>query len=162
MSQLYTSDEPYYVVKTGSTMSLLTNEKPWGLACYALIPDDAGRYLLLKRSATSKTNSGRWEPPGGKLDPQERFDEAIRREVEEEAGLKIVLVSLAGAVEYDHPAVKVVCLLMRAERAEGTVQLSREHDAYVWADNSELLDLDLVEHFRRFFQRYKGIDHPIA
>jgi 8-oxo-dGTP diphosphatase len=137
-------------------------KKPWGLACYALVSNDVGDYLMLKRSSASKTNPGKWEPPGGKLEPYESFNDALRREVEEETGLKIMLAGLAGAVEFEHPAAKVVCLLMRTERAEGTVQLSREHDAYVWADDSAVLDLDLVEHFRRFFQRYKGIDHPIA
>jgi 8-oxo-dGTP diphosphatase len=135
--------------------------KSWGLAAYAIVHNEGGPSLLLKRSKSSKTNPGKWEPPGGKLEPEERFDDAVRREVEEETGLTIALAGLAGAVEYDHPAVKVVCLIMETEIPYGTVRLSREHDAYMWADETALESLDLVDHFRRFFQTYKGSHHGV-
>jgi len=133
--------------------------KSWGLAAYAIVHNEGGHSLLLKRSKSSKTNPGKCEPPGGKLESGERFDDAVLREVEEETGLEIALAGLAGALEYNHPAVKVVCLIMETEIPYGTVRLSREHDAYLWADETAFARVDLVDHFRPFFQTYKGSHH---
>jgi len=133
--------------------------KSWGLAAYAIVHNEGGHSLLLKRSKSSKTNPGKCEPPGGKLESGERFDDAVLREVEEETGLEIALAGLAGALEYNHPAVKVVCLIMETEIPYGTVRLSHEHDAYLWADETAFARVDLVDHFRPFFQTYKGSHH---
>jgi len=56
-------------------------EKAWGLAAYALLQSSEDKYLFLRRSSGSKTNPGRWEPPGGKVELGELLDEALRREV---------------------------------------------------------------------------------
>ena len=48
--------------------------KPLRLSVKIVVRDDAGRCLLLKRSLTSKGNPGKWEFPGGKIDPGESFD----------------------------------------------------------------------------------------
>jgi 8-oxo-dGTP diphosphatase len=141
---------------------LIMATKRWGLAAYAIIRNDEGECVVLKRSGTSKTNAGKWELPGGKLEPGERFEEALLREVGEETGLTVALNGLAGAVEYEHPTIKVVCLVMDATVTSGSMRLSSEHDAYVWADEAALARLDLVDHFRLFFQSYKGITHSSA
>jgi 8-oxo-dGTP diphosphatase len=121
--------------------------KPRDLAAHAIFHNDAGPSLFLNQSATSKTNTDKWELPGGTLEPRERFDDAVRREAEEDAGLKIALAGLAGAVESDHPAVKVVCLIIETEIRDGAVRLSREHDAYMWADETAFARFDLGDHF---------------
>ncbi len=126
--------------------------KPWGLAAYGLIYDAVGQLLIIRRSADSKTNPGKWEPPGGKLELGERVDEALCREVKEETGLDIVVTGVAGAVEYNHPAVRVICLVMTTGALHGTVRLSNEHEAFMWADETALARADLTDHFRRFFR----------
>ena len=55
----------------------------------ALIQDQQGKYLLLKRNGTAKRNGYKWELPGGKLEKNESFQEALYREVLEETGIKI-------------------------------------------------------------------------
>lgn len=47
-----------------------------------------GRKLLLKK-ATRGISVGKWNAPGGKLDPGETPEECARREVLEETGLKV-------------------------------------------------------------------------
>jgi len=48
-----------------------------------LIQDDRGRYLITRRSARSHL-AGMWEFPGGKREPGESLEDALRRELVEE------------------------------------------------------------------------------
>jgi 8-oxo-dGTP diphosphatase len=105
----------------------------------------------LRRSSNSKTNPGRWEPPGGKIEPGELLDEALRREAFEETGLRIVVHRLLGAIEFELPAIKVACLIMEGRIESENIILSGEHDAYRWLTLKEVQQADLATHFRRFF-----------
>jgi 8-oxo-dGTP diphosphatase len=130
---------------------MLTAEKAWGLAAYALLQNSEDKYLLLRRSSDSKTNPGRWEPPGGKIEPGELLDEALRREVFEETNLQIIVRRLLGAIEFELPAIKVVCLIMEGRPISGDIRLSSEHDAYQWLKLEEIRKVDLATHFKSFF-----------
>jgi 8-oxo-dGTP diphosphatase len=68
----------------------------YGLAVRVLLTDRDGKILILKRSTDSKTNPGKWELPGGKVDQGESFDHALIREVYEETNLKISLEHVVG------------------------------------------------------------------
>ena len=56
----------------------------------ALVRDDAGRVFLVQHV------EGRWQLPGGAVDPDERPEDAARREAREEAGVELELRGLAG------------------------------------------------------------------
>jgi 8-oxo-dGTP diphosphatase len=58
----------------------------------AVVTDDEGRVLLLKRPADDFMG-GLWELPSGKVDPGERLDTALAREVKEETGLDLAKVA---------------------------------------------------------------------
>ena len=58
----------------------LTGENRRGGGC--LVIDEAGRILLGKR-----TDNGLWSTPGGKIEPDESFEDGALRELKEEAGL---------------------------------------------------------------------------
>lgn len=126
-------------------------DKAWGLAAYAVLQNSEGKLLLLRRSADSKTNPGRWEPPGGKTELGERLDEALKREVFEETGLRIAVSRLLGAVDFELPAIKVACLIMEGHVTSGDIRLSSEHDAYRWLRLQEVRHVDLATQFRRYF-----------
>jgi 8-oxo-dGTP pyrophosphatase MutT (NUDIX family) len=61
-------------------------------AAAACIRDGEGRILLLRRS----DGENLWGFPGGAIEPGERADEAVAREVYEEIGLKVEPVALIG------------------------------------------------------------------
>jgi 8-oxo-dGTP diphosphatase len=63
----------------------------------AVIKDDAGRMLLILRG--HEPGQGLWSIPGGRIEPGETDEEAVRREVREETGLQVTCGSLLGAVE---------------------------------------------------------------
>lgn len=52
----------------------------------AALFDDGGRLLAARRSAPPEL-AGRWELPGGKVEPGERPDAALVRELREELGV---------------------------------------------------------------------------
>jgi ADP-ribose pyrophosphatase YjhB (NUDIX family) len=58
----------------------------------ACIRDDRGRILLVRRGGEENL----WSVPGGGLDPGERLEETVVREVREETGLEIRPAALIG------------------------------------------------------------------
>ena len=128
--------------------------KPFSLAVKALVANEQGRILAIRRSAASSQFGGNWDLPGGKVDPGESFDVALVREVAEETGLRINLTGVAGATEYDCPTVRLAVLFMEATVQSGDVQLSSEHDDYAWVERSKLPEMGFAGQLREFICNY--------
>lgn len=125
-------------------------EYVFGLAVRALIFDDDGKILILKRSTESKTNPGKWELPGGKVDQGEDFDKALIREVYEETGLKITLDNVIGASQQNLPLIRAVHIIMAGKIEEGELNLSSEHEGYAWEFLENLSDYELADWLEYF------------
>jgi len=134
------------------------SEKPLTLSAKVVVCDESGRCLLLKRSLSSKGNPGKWDLPGGKVDPGESFDQGLLREVTEETGLTISIQRVGGVAESESPTNKVVYLILEGRLESGQVQLSSEHDEYVWVNRWELPKMELADQFRAFAQAYSETD----
>ena len=128
--------------------------KPFVLSVKVLLCSPDGKYLILRRSAASKNNAGKWDFPGGKVDAGERFDEALTREVEEETGLKINLLRLAGSAQSQARDRIIVYLFMEAESAGSSVCLSSEHTEYRWVSTQELKCADVCCQFKDFVDKF--------
>lgn len=131
-------------------------ETPYGLAVRVLLRNRDGEVLLLRRSSRSKTNPGRWELPGGKLDDRERFDDALRREVLEETGLEIGLGGPVGVADQRLPEIRVVHLVMEGTVTGGALRLSSEHSAGAWVAPARFGELELANWFRDCIDRSPG------
>src|SRR5438477_10804270 len=59
----------------------------------AIIKDKQGRILVSQRSLNSKAYPGKWQIPGGKVEPGEKFLMALEREVKEETDLEITVIN---------------------------------------------------------------------
>jgi len=128
-------------------------EKPYGLTVRAVIYDESGRILLLKRSMRSRNYPGKWEFPGGKVDPGERFDRAILREVKEETGLDGSIRGFIGSAMAELPHINAIQLVMEVE-ARGTPAISDEHEGLTWVNVDGLLSMDLVSWAVPFVKKY--------
>lgn len=128
---------------------------PYSLAVKAVIMNEAGETLLLRRSPSNTSFVGCWEWPGGKVDPGEDFATAVVRETKEETGLDIEITGLAGATEFEMPKVHVVLLCMEARiRGRDRIVLSHEHDAWEWLPLDKLEGLPLPDATRDFILEY--------
>src|SRR3979409_362313 len=58
--------------------------------------DPAGRLLLIRRA--NEPGRGLWSLPGGRVEPGETDEEAVRRELLEETGLQVIPGPLVGMV----------------------------------------------------------------
>jgi 8-oxo-dGTP diphosphatase len=117
----------------------------YGLAVRVILTDQDGKILILKRSTDSKTNPGKWELPGGKVNQDESFDHALIREVYEETNLKITLEHVIGASEQNLHIIRAVHIIMSGKIIEGEVNLSSEHEGYAWVRMETLSDYELAD-----------------
>ncbi|WP_240641313.1 (deoxy)nucleoside triphosphate pyrophosphohydrolase [Nocardioides ferulae] len=105
-----------------------------------------GRLLGARRTAPAET-AGRWELPGGKVQPGETPESALLREIDEELGCGVEVRSwLPGAVPIGerHQLVVAVCRLVAGEPEPA------EHDRVLWLGPDELDDVDWLEPDRPF------------
>jgi 8-oxo-dGTP diphosphatase len=117
----------------------------YGLAVRVLLTNQEGKILILKRSTDSKTNPGKWELPGGKVNQNESFDHALIREVYEETNLKIALEHVVGASEQNLHIIRAVHIIMSGKIIEGELNLSNEHEGYAWVLMETLSDYELAD-----------------
>ena len=130
------------------------SSRAFALSVKAVILDKAGCCLLLKRSSHARAYPGKWDFPGGKVGPGEKFDQALLRETREETSLEISLQRLAAAIEFEIHAIQVVCIIMEAHLESGEVRFSREHEDFAWVALQELPNMDLAEPYVNFSRTY--------
>ena len=82
-----------------------------------------------------------WEFPGGKIEPGETPEEALRREIREELDTTVEVGALLTTVEYDYPQFHLILHCFRCRVAEGSLTL-KEHEAALWIELARLRDLD--------------------
>jgi 8-oxo-dGTP diphosphatase len=132
----------------------------YGLAVRVLLTDQNGKILILKRSSDSKTNPGKWELPGGKVNQEESFDHALIREVYEETNLKIELEHVVGASEQNLHIIRAVHIIMSGKIIEGKLTLSSEHEGYAWVLMETLSDYELADWLEDYVNQRNIIGNP--
>jgi 8-oxo-dGTP diphosphatase len=107
----------------------------------ALIQD--GLCLVAKRGPTMSL-PGKWEFPGGKVEPDESPEAALARELSEELGVAVrVGPFLArGSARSEHKLIQLDIYAAVLQRGTPTL---REHQEARWLSADELPDLDWAE-----------------
>ena len=125
-------------------------------ACALIDPD--GRVLIAQRPP-GKVMAGLWEFPGGKIEPGERPEEALIRELREELGVTVQEACLAPFTFASHayPEFQLLMPLYVCRRWEGTPS-ANEHTAIKWVRPKDLpswpmppADLPLIPMLRDLF-----------
>lgn len=108
-----------------------------------LLFDQAGKVLVGQRVVKDQYFA-KWEFPGGKLETDESPEQALRREFEEEVGVRILASSPLMQLDHDYPDRKVrlhVCII---DEYTGLVE-SLEGQALQWVELSQLAELDFLQ-----------------
>ena len=101
-----------------------------------------GRLLFVRRA--SRRGRGNWQVPGGFIEPDETIEEAVVREVAEEAGVEAEVQGVLGVrsrFDADSGNSLYVVLLLRGLTPEPTPDL-REVDRAVYLSLDEIRALD--------------------
>lgn len=78
-----------------------------------------------------------WEFPGGKVEPGETYDEALKREIREELDTEIDIHNLLTTVEYDYPSFHLTMHCYICSVISGHLML-REHEDARWLPVGEI------------------------
>ena len=74
-----------------------------GVGVGGAIFNNEGKLFITKRGKKAKNERGKWEIPGGGVEFGETFQEALKREMKEEIGVEIEILSLLGICDHIIP-----------------------------------------------------------
>jgi len=103
-----------------------------------------GAVLVAQRDAKSRF-PGLWEFPGGKVEPGETREAALRREIREELGVDVSIrwEAPVQTVSWDYELARVLLIALRADIIAGTPR-PLDHAAIRWVATEDLTDLPLL------------------
>ncbi|MFF9475043.1 (deoxy)nucleoside triphosphate pyrophosphohydrolase [Streptomyces roseolus] len=106
---------------------------------------DGGRLLAARRSAPAEL-AGRWELPGGKVEPGERPEDALVRELREELGVE---AEPGERIPGEWPLKPgYVLRVWTARLLSGQPRPLEDHDALRWLARDELDTVDWLDQDR--------------
>ena len=109
----------------------------------AIIWNDAQQILLSLRDSDAH-QGGKWEFPGGKIEPGEDSLDALKRELLEELDIKVVASDEYLQFSYDYPELKVVFEIFEVTEFAGEPQ-GMEGQAIEWYDLAAIESLRFPE-----------------
>ena len=121
-------------------------KKPYKIAAKAIIFQQ-DRVLVLRKSEAERLakNHHGWDFPGGGLEPDEPIMEALAREVWEETGLRVKVISPVYIYDEVQEEKHLVILKFVCHQPEGDLLLSREHESAHWFHLEDLASSVLPE-----------------
>jgi 8-oxo-dGTP diphosphatase len=104
--------------------------------------------VLIARRKPGRHMGGKWEFPGGKIEPGETPEQSLARELQEELDVSARIGELLCRASYEGEGVSLELLVYRVEGFEGSPAL-REHEEIRWVAPRELRHYDLADSDRR-------------
>jgi 8-oxo-dGTP diphosphatase len=119
-----------------------------------------GKILILRESSkyTDGTNAGRYDVPGGRVEPGEKFSSSLLREIKEETGLRVKVGRPFFTSEW-RPVVRgrtwqIVCTFFECQSKSDNVVLSKDHDSYEWIEPKKFRRYLLIHERLAAFESY--------
>ena len=108
----------------------------------ALIKKD-NKILIAKRATGDSNVYGKWEFPGGKVEPGEPEEKAIEREIKEEFDMDIKAIKFITNNICEYPTRTIDLRLYECKYLSGEFKLN-DHLDYAWININDLLNYDLA------------------
>lgn len=139
-----------------------TEQNPVGrfmVAVGAVIVNQDGKILLIRRSRKLDWQPGEWEIMYGRIAQHEGPQAGLAREVSEEIGIDITpgVPLTCWRIYRGHEEIaenELIGITFLATTSDINVQISDEHEEYRWVTPSEALELITVDGIKRDIQAY--------
>ncbi len=118
-----------------------TDDKPIRVTA-AIIQED-GKVLIAKRKKGWRF-AGKWEFPGGKIEPNETPEQCLQRELREELGIETEIGEFFCSSTYAYAHATVQLLVYRAVHVSGEYTL-HDHQEIRWVSPEYLRDYEFPE-----------------
>jgi 8-oxo-dGTP diphosphatase len=110
------------------------------------------RILIAKRLNTRDLYPGKWESGGGQVKPGENFEEAIKRQMREEFGIEVKILTIIATYEIltpklpqkKIPGLKFLCTPANDKIAEGIKINPKEFSEHKWITEYEIDQFDFI------------------
>jgi 8-oxo-dGTP diphosphatase len=100
-------------------------------------------YLIAQRNI-NKYMGLTWEFPGGKVEPNENFHEALSREIQEELNIQINVHEKIAEEKYKDDEIDIILHYYLCSEKSGTIRLN-EHENITWVEKEDFDKYDFVE-----------------
>lgn len=118
----------------------------------ALVLNEKGEVLITQRQDLQI-----WVFPGGAISEKEIPEEAAKREVEEETGIKIEIQRLVGIYVTDHPLRKSITLFFLAKKTGGRIKRQKGEVLRVrWVKKQALSKFLSKRHYQRLKEAFSN------
>lgn len=116
------------------------SDSPLFIRVAAAILEQNGCVLLARRAEAKDPLAGRWEFPGGKLEPGETPEACLQRELTEELGIETQIDKFFAESSYPETSIQ---LLAYRVRWTGGALCPKVHDKLAWVAD-DILHYDLL------------------
>jgi 8-oxo-dGTP diphosphatase len=101
-----------------------------------------GKIIIAQRKSSDHL-AGKWEFPGGKIEPGETPEECLARELKEELGIDTAVGEFLGANIHHYEHISIELMAYRTFWVGGAVSMN-DHKAYEWVTVGQLAEFDFA------------------
>ena len=115
-----------------------------------------GNKVLIAQRAAGENLAGKWEFPGGKIEPGETPQECLKREIREELDVDIEVRSFFGESIYDYASGEIRLMAFWCKWVSGNFSL-HVHSRIAWVNRVELDRYDFAPADIPLVQKLKSV-----
>ncbi|MBO6607405.1 (deoxy)nucleoside triphosphate pyrophosphohydrolase [Psychroserpens sp.] len=108
--------------------------------------------IFIAKKRKDKSLAGYWEFPGGKIEHSENAEDALKRELYEELGMKVKVLNRITSNTHNYDEIQVFLIAYLCEFKEASYEMT-DHDQYAWISKNEFnnykmapADLPIIEY----------------